>query len=66
MTFSVTQFGKKLSKDQYTWDERTKTFSTVENNLVLDFSEYNNCTFDTSDDCTFKTGYDCKFNTGCN
>ena len=64
MTFSVTQNVKKLSKDKYTWDENTRTFSTVENNLVLDFREYDDCTFKTGDDCTFKTGYSCTFDTG--
>jgi len=38
MTFSVTQNGKPLSKKKYTWDPETKTFSTNEVNLVLDFS----------------------------
>ena len=64
MNFSVTQFGKKLSKDKYTWNEDTRTFSTVEDNLVLDFIEYNDCTFKTGWNCTFKTGFDCTFDTG--
>jgi len=64
MVFSVTQNGEKLSKDKYTWDEKTKTFSTTESNLVLDFSEYDGCTFKTGDECTFDTSYDCTFKTG--
>ena len=59
MNFSVSQLGKKLKRDKYTWDEKTRTFSTVENNLVLDFSEWFYCTFETGSDCTFKTGNDC-------
>ena len=64
MNFSVTQNGKKLNKDKYTWDENTRTFSTAENNLVLDFSKYNYYTFKTGSNCTFNTGYGCTFDTG--
>ena len=28
MTLSVTQFGKPLPKEKYTWDEKTKIFSS--------------------------------------
>lgn len=66
MTFSVTQFGKKLSKDKYTWNENTRTFLTAENNLVLDFSEYDGCTFNTGYSCTVETGDCCMFRTGGN
>ncbi len=63
MEFSVTQDGKKLDPRNYTWDEKTKTFSTKENNLVLDFSNWNGCTFKTGSHCTFKTGSHCTFKT---
>ena len=62
--YSITQFGKQLSKSKYTIDEKTKTFSTNEDNLVLDFSGEYGWTFDTSYDCTFKTGSNCTFDTG--
>jgi len=62
--FSVTKNGKKLSKKLYFWDESTKTFSSNENNLVLDFSNISGVTFNTGYNCTFKTGSDCSFNTG--
>ena len=62
--FSVTKNGKKLDKNLYTWDEESKTFSTKEDRLVLDFSEYNGVTFKTSYGCTFKTGHGCTFDTG--
>jgi hypothetical protein len=39
MNFTVTQFGKDLPKSKYTWDEKSKTFSSIEDNLVLDFSD---------------------------
>ena len=80
MKYSITQNGTPLDKKLYTLDEETKTFSSNENNLVLDFgSEYDctfktgfgctfktgsRCTFDTGFGCTFKTGYDCTFKTG--
>jgi hypothetical protein len=62
--FSITQNGKKLNKSKYSWNEKTKTLSTEENDLVLDFSDYDNVTFKTGSHCTFKTGYSCTFNTG--
>ena len=80
MNYSITKNGKPLDKKLYTIDEKTKTFSSNESGLVLDFSdEYgwvfntnsdctfktdSDCTFDTSYDCTFNTGYDCTFKTG--
>jgi len=62
--FSVTKKGKPLNKSLYNWDEKTKTFSTNESNLVLDFSDMNYVTFNTGSYCTFMTGDGCKFNTG--
>jgi len=70
--FTVSQNGKELDKSKYSWDEKSKTFGTNEDNLVLDFSEHNgvafntgsDCTFNTGSDCTFKTGWNCTFNTG--
>ena len=68
----VLQNGKPLSLDKFEWDEKTKTFSSNENDLVLDFAGIGNCTFktgwyctfDTGDGCTFKTGSECTFKTG--
>lgn len=62
--YSITQFEKPLDKSQYTIDEKTKTFSTNENNLVLDFQDEYGWTFKTGYGCTFKTGYYCTFKTG--
>lgn len=64
INFSVTQNGKPLKKSKYNWDENTRTFSTKENNLVLDFRDISGCTFDTGGGCTFDTGSACTFNTG--
>ena len=62
--FSITKDGKKLSKDLYTRDEKTKTLSTNECWLVLDFSDCSDCTFYTSYGCTFDTSSNCTFKTG--
>ena len=78
----ITQLGEALDKEKYIIDKKSKSFSTTEDNLVLDFSdEYgwvfktgsdctfdtgSDCTFDTGSDCTFDTGYGCTFNTGSN
>jgi uncharacterized cupin superfamily protein len=64
--FSITQYGKELDKSKYSWNEKTKTLTTKENDLVLDFSDYFGVTFKTGDSCTFKTGSSCAFDTGSN
>jgi len=65
MNFTVTKNGKPLDEKFYTWDENSRTLSTTQNDLVLDFSKTGpECTFDTGSNCTFKTGYDCTFKTG--
>ena len=70
----VLQHGKPIQLSKFTWDEKTNTFSSEENNLVIEFTtEYDctfttgsNCTFTTGSNCTFKTWYDCTFTTGSN
>jgi len=64
MKYSITQYGSPLDKSLYTIDEKTKTFSSKENNLVLDFSRDFDWTFNTNHFCTFTTGSNCTFNTG--
>ena len=64
MTYSITQKGKPLEKNKYTLDKKTKTFSSKEENLVLDFSDEYGWTFNTRSECTFNTGSDCTFNVG--
>jgi len=66
MNFSVTKNGKLLDPSLYTWDEKTKTFLTIECGLVLDFNNMNNITFNTGSSCTFNTGWNCTFKTGSN
>ena len=62
--FSVTKNGVPLDENLYTWDKKTKTFSTKEEGLVLDFKNRYDCTFDTGYGCTFDTDHDCTFDTG--
>ncbi len=65
-TFSVTKNGVALSKELYSWNEKTRTFSSTENGLVLDFSGLDYVTFKTGSNCIFKTGSSCTFKTGSN
>jgi hypothetical protein len=78
----VSQNGKPLAPSKFRWDPKTKTFSTNEANLVIDFNTSygctfktgsrctfdtgSGCTFDAGNDCTFDTGHDCKFDAGNN
>jgi hypothetical protein len=59
--FSVTKDGENLSKDLYTWDKKTKTFSSNVDGLVLDFTDVNGVTFNTGSFCTFITNSYCTF-----
>ena len=60
----VLQNGKPLSLDKFTWDNKTRTFSSKEKSLMIDFKGIDNCTFNTGSDCTFNTYSYCTFNTG--
>jgi len=64
--YSVTRYGKPLSKQYYTVDEDNKVFSSKSDGLVLDFRGLKDWTFKTGSLCTFKTGSSCTFNTGSN
>ena len=72
MSYSVTKNGIPLDPSLYTFNEETRTFSSKEDDLVLDFSLISGCTFktgsgctfNTNSYCTFKTSYDCTFKTG--
>ena len=62
--FTVSKNGTPF-KD-FTYDEKTKTFFTESDSLVIDFGDEYCITFKTGSDCTFKTGYNCTFKTGYN
>ena len=72
MSYSVTKNGIPLDPSLYTFNEETRTFSSKEDDLVLDFSLISGCTFktgsgctfNTNSYCTFKTSFDCTFDTG--
>ena len=72
MIYSITKCGTPLDKSLYTINEKTKTFSSNEDYLALDFSSEfgwtfntgSDYTFDTGSGCTFKTGSGCTFKTG--
>jgi hypothetical protein len=59
----VLKNGNPLSLDLFSWDEKTNTFSSNEDNLVIDFNCISGCSFKTGNGCTFNTGSDCTFNT---
>jgi len=66
----VLQNGKPLSLDKFEWDEKTKTSSSNENDLVLDFKGVDNltincrnyCTINCESFCTINCGYYCTIN----
>ena len=60
----VSKNGKPLDLNLFNWDEETKTFSSSENYLVIDFNNIHCVTFTTGSVCTFKTGWGCTFKTG--
>ena len=60
----VLRNGKPIALDEFMWDEKTRTFSSQLNCLVLDFTAWDDCTFTTGYGCTFTTRYDCTFTTG--
>jgi hypothetical protein len=64
MNFSVTKYGKELHPKLYSWDEETKTFTSKEHSLVLDFHGCNGVTFKGGCNNTFRTGAHCNFETG--
>lgn len=58
----VLQNGKPLSLDKFEWDENTKTFSSNEDGLVLDFKGVDNLTINCRNYCAINCGYSCTIN----
>ena len=57
----VLKNGIPLKKSKFKWNEKTLTFSSNEDNLVIDFTGINFCIFITGDNCVFVTGDNCIF-----
>ena len=57
----IIQNGKPLALNKFKWDDETKTLSTKESDLQIDFADIGYCTFTTDGYCTFMTGCDCKW-----
>jgi hypothetical protein len=66
INFRVTKNNAPLDPSLYTWDDKTWTFSTKEEDLLLDFTNEYGITFKTGSNCSFKTGSGCTFRTGKN
>jgi len=64
----VLQNGKPLDLDKFSWNEKTKTFSSSEDYLVLDFREINNCIIEVGSCCTVDNyiGIGCTISAGHN
>jgi hypothetical protein len=59
----VLQNDKPLALNKFSWHEKTRTFSSDENNLIINFDGIEGCTFYTGFSCTFDTGSRCTFDT---
>lgn len=59
----VSVSGKPIPLKDFDWCERTKTFRSDLNCLVVDFNGISDCTFNVGSSCTFRTYYGCTFNT---
>ncbi len=57
----VLKDGKPLSLKLFTWDDKTKTFSSQESGLVIDFRLVNGCNFELGAFCVVKAGRHCSF-----
>jgi len=62
----VLQNGKPLDLDKFSWNEETKTFSSSEDYLVLDFKEINDCIIKVGSCCTVDNyiGFCCTITAG--
>ena len=62
--FTVRKNNKPLDISLYNWDEETGTFSTKENDLVIDFGNADNITFKIGFRTTIYCGSGCYINSG--
>jgi len=72
LRFSVVKDDEPLPRHLYSWDERTKVFTTKQNGVIIDFSDIHGATFKTGTHCTIYTAtccvldtrHSCNLNTG--
>jgi len=62
--YKITKNGVALDPELYTIDKVNKTFTSKENNLVLDFTGKSNWIFRIGDHCTIDTYSDCTITVG--
>ncbi len=58
----VLQNGKPLPLDKFEWDEKTDTFSSNEDDLVLNFKGVDNLIINCRNYCAINCGYYCTIN----
>ncbi len=63
-SYVINKDGKPLSKTKYSVDKRNRVFITKEQNIELDFSEFDNWTFIVKDKATITAGNNSIFNGG--
>ena len=63
-SYVINKDGKPLSRNKYSVDKRNRVFTTQEENIELDFSEFDEWTFIVKDNATIKAGYNSMFNGG--
>ena len=72
MKIVILKNGQIVDSRKYDWNSETKTFSSEENGLVLDFGSLenvtikvrNSCTINSGDSCTINSGFGCTINSG--
>lgn len=62
----ITQNGKIINLDSFSWDKENNKFSSHENGLIINFEGIDNCVFKTGSNCIFMTGNKCLFITPAN
>ena len=64
MKIVILKNGQIVSPEKYDWNFETKTFSSEEDGLVLDFGSLENVTIKCGNFCTIKCGWNCTINSG--
>ena len=60
----VLLWGKPLLLKLFDWDEKTKTFISNMDRLVIDFRQVDDCTFHLAKNCTLICGSNCNIESG--